>query len=237
MPGRRKWVDMERVEYRDLGLIDYGECWQLQRELFDEVLSRRSAEGPAVGAGYVLVCEHPHVYTLGKSGHSENMLVSEEQLKRLGAQFYHIDRGGDITYHGPGQLVCYPILDLDRIGLGLKDYIHRIEEAVIECAGEYGVVGRRIESAAGVWIVDGKSAPRKLCALGVRSSHFVTMHGFALNVSTDLSYFTHINPCGFSDRGATSLERETGHAVSMGDVKKRIVKCLERNLNVRIYKN
>ena len=123
---------MERVEYRDLGLIDYGECWQLQRELFDEVLSRRSAEGPAVGAGYVLVCEHPHVYTLGKSGHSENMLVSEEQLKRLGAQFYHIDRGGDITYHGPGQLVCYPILDLGRIGLGLKDYIHRIEEAVIE---------------------------------------------------------------------------------------------------------
>ena len=209
---------MERVEYRDLGLIDYGECWQLQRELFDEVLSRRSAEGPAVGAGYVLVCEHPHVYTLGKSGHSENMLVSEEQLKRLGAQ-------------------CYPILDLGRIGLGLKDYIHRIEEAVIECAGEYGVVGRRIESAAGVWIVDGKSAPRKLCALGVRSSHFVTMHGFALNVSTDLSYFTHINPCGFSDRGATSLERETGHAVSMGDVKERIVKCLERNLNVRIYKN
>ena len=197
--------------------------------------SGATGEGSA-SAGTILLVEHPPVYTLGKSGHAENLLIGREALEAMGAQFFHIDRGGDITFHGPGQLVCYPILDLERIGIGLREYIEALEEAVIRTVAEYGIAAGRIAGASGVWIDPGKARPRKICAIGVRSSRYVTMHGFALNVTTDLEWFSRINPCGFTDRGATSIERETGAKVPMDDVKRLVVKFLSEILNVRIYK-
>ena len=194
----------------------------------------------SASAGTILLVEHPPVYTLGKSGHAENLLIGREALEAMGAQFFHIDRGGDITFHGPGQLVCYPILDLERLGIGLRDYIGALEEAVIRTVAAYGITAGRMAGASGVWIGVGNRAsarvPRKICAIGVRSSRYITMHGFALNVTTDLGWFTRINPCGFTDRGVTSIERETGRKAAMGEVKELVVKFLSEILNVRIYK-
>ena len=215
--------------------------------------SGATGEGSA-SAGTILLVEHPPVYTLGKSGHAENLLIGREALEAMGAQFFHIDRGGDITFHGPGQLVCYPILDLERLGIGLRAYIDALEESVIRTVAEYGIRAGRIAGASGVWVgaeiaqegdvrtADGggkctpAGAPRKICAIGVRSSRYITMHGFALNVTTDLEWFSRINPCGFTDRGATSIERETGAKVPMDDVKRLVVKFLSEILNVKIYK-
>ncbi|WP_337439850.1 lipoyl(octanoyl) transferase LipB [Alistipes sp.] len=356
-----------KLRLRDLGSMDYGRCWDLQRQLFDALLAAKgaarsaaaaeqakaaggqhataaeqakaaegqhagAAEGQHAGAeslagaaatmpqagaakaveadaedvGTLLLVEHPPVYTLGKSGHAENLLVGREMLERLGAQFYHIDRGGDITFHGPGQLVVYPILDLERLGIGLRAYIEALEECVIRVAAHYGLRTGRIAGASGVWLgagTDYGAAPaaatateaaatttegaatatedaatatedaatatedaatakedaatakedaaegaarcigtaadgptRKLCAIGVRSSRYITMHGFALNVSTDLRWFERINPCGFRDRGATSLERETGRTIAMEEVKALVAKSLSEILNVEIYK-
>ena len=342
-----------RLRLRDLGSMDYGRCWDLQRQFFDALLAAKgaarsaaaaeqakaaegqhaaaaeqakaaegqhagAAEGQQTGAeslagttttkpqagaakaveadaedvGTLLLVEHPPVYTLGKSGHAENLLVGREMLERLGAQFYHIDRGGDITFHGPGQLVVYPILDLERLGIGLRAYIEALEECVIRVAAHYGLRTGRIAGASGVWLgagTDYGAAPaaatateaaatttegaatttegaatatedaatakedaaegaarcigtaadgptRKLCAIGVRSSRYITMHGFALNVSTDLRWFERINPCGFRDRGATSLERETGRTIAMEEVKALVAKNLSEILNVEIYK-
>ena len=373
-----------KLRLRDLGSMDYGRCWDLQRQLFDALLAAKgaarsagaaeqakaaegqhagateqakAAERPHAGAaeeagaeslagaaatkpqagaakaveagaedvGTLLMVEHPPVYTLGKSGHAENLLVGCEMLERLGAQFYHIDRGGDITFHGPGQLVVYPILDLERLGIGLRAYIEALEECVIRVAAHYGLRTGRIAGASGVWLgagTDYGAAPaaaeagkkaaatapeateagkkdaatatedaanateaaatatedaanateaaanttaeqaataatlaataaegaarcigtaadgptRKLCAIGVRSSRYITMHGFALNVSTDLRWFERINPCGFRDRGATSLERETGRTIAMEEVKALVAKNLSEILNVEIYK-
>ncbi len=222
------------LECRDLGRMAYRECWDYQRRLFDEMLLRRGVRDER--AGYLLLVEHPAVYTLGKSGRPENLLVNEERLRELGAEFYRIDRGGDITFHGEGQLVGYPILDLERIGLGLRDYIDALEGAVIDAVARYGIRGGRIAGASGVWLTEENRPPRKICAIGVRSSRFITMHGFALNVSTDLRYFGYINPCGFSDREATSIRRETGREVPMQEVKTSVITCLEKKLNVKIYK-
>lgn len=239
--------------------MDYKVCWELQQRLFDEQLARKSgaaANGAELAgsipllntkkaevlgsignqdAGTILLVEHPPVYTLGKSGHAANLLVAQEALQQMGAQFFHIDRGGDITFHGPGQLVCYPILDLERIGISLRDYIDALEEAVIRTVATFGIVAGRIAGASGVWVTT-TGHPRKICAIGVRLSRYVTMHGFALNVSTDLGWFARINPCGFTDRGVTSMVQETGHAVSMDEVKELVVKFLGEKLNVRIYK-
>lgn len=187
-------------------------------------------------AGEVLLVEHTPVYTLGKSGHAENLLVSREALEAAGAGFFHIDRGGDITFHGPGQLVGYPILDLECLGIGLRDYIDALEEAVIRTVDRYGIRGGRIHGASGVWINAEGRRPRKICAIGVRSSRYVTMHGFALNVTTDLSWFSRINPCGFTDRGVASIASETGSTPSMEEVKRLVVKFLSEELNVEIYK-
>lgn len=227
-------METRTVEYRDLGRMAYGACWEYQRRLFDQML-RRKGDGDGQ-AGYLLLVEHPAVYTLGKSGRAENLLVGEERLRELGAEFYRIDRGGDITFHGEGQLVGYPILDLERIGLGLRDYIGALEGAVIDAVARYGIEGRRIAGASGVWLTEENRPPRKICAIGVRSSRFITMHGFALNVMTDLRRFDCINPCGFSDRGVTSIGRETGLEIRMDEVKELIVNCLEKKLNVEIYK-
>lgn len=231
---------------KDLGTMDYASCWELQQALFRELIDRKcngvqtfdgaGADLPAGDAGVILYVEHPPVYTLGKSGHAENLLVGRDKLEALGARFFHIDRGGDITFHGPGQLVCYPILDLERLGIGLKGYIGALEAAVIAVADSYGIAAGRIPGAAGVWIDPEGSRPRKICAIGVRASRFVTMHGFALNVTTDLAWFTRINPCGFTDRGVTSIERETGRKVPMAEVKQRVTEFLSEKLNVKIYK-
>lgn len=234
--------------------MGYGECWALQRALFDAVLRAKGAralfcDGEGAGgvrtaalslgpqqAGWLLTVEHDPVYTLGKSGKESNVLVSEDYLRSIGAEFYHIDRGGDVTFHGPGQIVAYPIVDLERLGIGLREYIDRLEGAVIDTVAEWGVCAGRIAGASGVWIDPEGARARKICAIGVRSSRFVTMHGLALNVSTDLRYFNHINPCGFTDRGVTSLERETGGKADMEDVKRRLVRHLAEKLDVRIYK-
>ena len=187
-------------------------------------------------AGDLLLVEHRPVYTLGKSGKRDNLLVTEQYLSSLGAEFFHIDRGGDITFHGPGQLVGYPILDLEKLGIGLRTYIDTLEEAAIRTVAHYGIEAGRVAGASGVWLDAAGPRMRKICAIGVRSSRFVTMHGFGLNVSTDLSWFDRINPCGFKDRGVTSIEKETGHKISMEEVKCLMSNYLSELLNVKIYK-
>ena len=215
----------------------YGECWDLQRSLFDALCAKKLSKSfeEDEPRGTILIVEHPAVYTLGKSGHQENMLCTEEYLKSLGAEFYHIDRGGDITFHGPGQLVCYPIIDLDAAGLGVRRYIEALEQSVIDLAVEYGIECHRSEGASGVWVTRGARL-EKLCAVGVRASHGVTMHGLAMNVSTDLNWFHLINPCGFTDRGVCSLSSLTGRTVTMEEVKPKFIDYLTKNLNVKIYK-
>lgn len=229
---------MKRIDYRDLGTMEYAACLSLQQQLFDALLERKRTGGfaPDESIGTLLLVEHPAVYTLGKSGKSENLLIPQAALEALGATFHHTDRGGDITFHGPGQLVGYPILDLEQIGIGLRDYIDALEEAAIRTVAHYGITAGRIAGASGVWLTETARPPRKICAIGVRASRFVTMHGFGLNVTTDLAWFSRINPCGFADRGVTSIEKEIGTAPSMEEVKSLMTTNLSEILNVKIYK-
>lgn len=210
----------DNLSCTDWGLIAYDQSWERQTELFNAVISAKREGKPYQNE--VIFCEHPHVYTLGRSGKENNMLLGEEQLKAIHATLYHIDRGGDITYHGPGQLVGYPILDLEQFKLGLKEYIHLLEEAIICVCASYGIQAGRLDKATGVWLDGHKSTARKICAIGVRSSHYVTMHGLALNVNTDLRYFGYINPCGFMDKGVTSLQKELGYELPMNEVKEKL---------------
>ena len=205
--------------------MDYKACWEYQQRLFDTLL--RAKGTPAEGAGYLLLVEHPAVYTLGKSGHAENLLVGEEYLRSIGAEFYHIDRGGDITFHGPGQIVGYPILDLERIGLSLRDYIDALEGAVIRTVARYGIRAGRIAGASGVWI-EGAQPARKICAIGVRASRYVTMHGFALNCDNPLAPFERIVPCGLSDAHTTTMALETGRDLSPRGVKDAVAGAFRR---------
>lgn len=204
------------MKIENWGVKDYAEAWELQTEKFNQLIAAKASGAPLTNS--LIFVEHPHVYTLGKSGKANHLLLSEEQLKAVNATYYLIDRGGDITYHGPGQLVCYPILDLEHYRLGLKNYIHLLEEAVIGVCRFYGIEAGRSQGATGVWLEVGTSRERKICAIGVRSSHYVTMHGLALNVNTDLRYFSYIHPCGFMDKGVTSLQHELGGAVSIKEV-------------------
>jgi lipoyl(octanoyl) transferase len=215
------------VKYEDIGLKDYKETWDYQAVIFKKLIEGKEERGSLISGqnhynpGTLIFVEHPHVYTLGKSGSENNLLIDYIQLQAKDAKFYRIDRGGDITYHGPGQLVGYPIFDLEVLRIGLKEYIFRLEEAVIKSAGEYGLTGSRLAGGTGVWLdpaIQGKA--RKICAIGVKASRFVTMHGFAFNVNTDLTYFNHINPCGFTDKGVTSLEKELGRKLDINEVKK-----------------
>ena len=210
-----------RVIFDDLGRKDYKETWDYQDLFFDAKVAEKGNGSPDGNktADRLIFVEHNHVYTLGKSGSEQNLLLDYIQLQARDASFYRIDRGGDITYHGPGQLVGYPIFDLEGMGIGLREYIHLLEEAIIRCISRFGIRGERMKGATGVWIDPESSRARKICAIGVRASRFVTMHGFALNVSTDLSYFNHINPCGFTDKGVTSIEKETGKRIDMDVVK------------------
>lgn len=215
------------LKYIDWGLIDYNEAWQKQEELFSETISHKQNNLPTENC--LIFCEHPHVYTLGKSGKEQNMLLDLIQLQAKNATFVHTNRGGDITYHGPGQLVGYPIFDLDSFGLGLKQYIHDIEESIIQLLQDYNIVSSHLEGATGVWLDAETDRARKICAIGVRSSRFVTMHGFALNVNTQLEYFNYINPCGFVDKGVTSMEKELGYKVDLVELKIRLRNEIELN--------
>ncbi len=210
---------MGNVSVKNIGRTEYSRAWELQRTLFDRLLASKQA-GEA-GEQTLLLVEHPHVYTLGKSGHESNLLVNDDFLRSIGATYFRIDRGGDITYHGLGQLVGYPILDLEQEHLSLRDYIWRLEESVIRTVAEYGITAGRLAGATGVWIDPQGRGARKICAIGVKASRYVTMHGFALNVTTDLNYFSYINPCGFTDKGVTSIEKETGLKPSLEEVAER----------------
>ncbi len=223
---------MEYVSIKHLGRTEYSEAWEIQKRLF-EALLRQKREG-APEEQYLLFVEHPHVYTLGKSGHESNLLVNEQFLKQIGATYFHTDRGGDVTYHGLGQLVGYPILDLEHIGVSLRDYIWSIEEGIIRTVAEYGITADRLEGATGVWLDPHSPRARKICAIGVKASHFVTMHGFALNVTTDLSYFSHINPCGFTDKGVTSIEKETGLRPTLEEVEERFAAHFSKILKIEL---
>lgn len=215
------------MEFIDWGTIPYAQAWEQQETIFNHIIETKKVENPTHDLEKVILCEHPHVYTLGKSGHENNLLINEEFLNKIQATFFKIDRGGDITYHGPGQLVGYPILDLDNHKISLKQYIHTIEEAIILTIAEFGIIGTRFEGATGVWLDVGKQNTRKICAIGVRASKFVTMHGFALNVNTDLTYFNYINPCGFVDKGVTSIQKELQREVSMEEVKQLFTKYFQ----------
>ena len=224
-----------KVEYIDWGVIDYAGALERQRELFEAV------SGGAGGS--VIFCEHPHVFTLGRSGRDENLLVSEQALRSKGAALYRVERGGDITYHGPGQIVVYPVLDLERVGLGLREYIAALETAVIDTVAEFGSRNAdggfsyaevvRIPGKTGVWIKDA-GGERKLCAIGVRASRGVVMHGLALNVATDLGWFGMINPCGMAGAAVTSMEMETGRKIALEEVKMLLVERLKENLRIII---
>lgn len=212
---------MESFSYQDLGRIVYEKALDIQTEKFNALLAAK-AKG-VKGRNELLFCEHEPVLTIGKSGKDSNLLIPEARLKALGISYYHINRGGDITYHGPGQITGYPIFDLETWHIGLKQYIYRLEETIIRFLALYGLKGERLEGATGVWLdplVAGKA--RKICAIGVKSSRFVTMHGFALNINTDLNYFTLINPCGFTDKGVTSLARELGENQDFEKAKRQL---------------
>ncbi len=228
------------VVYQDIGLKDYKEAWDYQEKIFRTLVLAKSGsvEGsPDSGEtpeGHLVFVEHPHVYTLGKSGSENNLLIDYIQLRAKEAQFFHTDRGGDITYHGPGQIVGYPIFDLDRLGIGLKEYIGGLEEAVIQTIATFGLIGSRLHGATGVWLDPEKAGKaRKICAIGVKASRYITMHGFAFNVNTDLSYFNYINPCGFTDRGVTSLELELGDKQDIESIKLLVKNNLQKVFDLK----
>lgn len=210
---------MQQILFSDLGTLDYQESWIYQEKLFDALIAEKKDIEKSNFAGHLLFVEHPHVFTLGKSGKDSNLLINESFMRSKGASFYHINRGGDITYHGPGQIVGYPILDLDKIGIGIREYIFRIEESVIRTLKHFGIESSRSEGASGVWLDIDKAEIRKICAIGVRASRSVTMHGFAFNINTDLNFYSYINPCGFVDRGVTSLAKELNQTIDIDEVK------------------
>nr|WP_321454181.1 lipoyl(octanoyl) transferase LipB [uncultured Carboxylicivirga sp.] len=226
--------------FEDLGVSDYKKVWDYQEELFTKVVdvklyNRDHKDAVKLIENHLLFVEHPHVYTLGKSGVQNNLLINEQFLKQINATFYKINRGGDITYHGPGQIVGYPIFDLEEMGLQIRSYIYNLEQAIIETIAEYGLIGERLDGATGVWLdtkIPGKA--RKICAIGVKASRYVSMHGFALNVNTDLNYFNHINPCGFVDKGVTSLQKELNKTVDIEEVKDILLKKISKIFNLQL---
>ncbi len=216
----------KNIIFTDLGQKDYKETWDLQEEKFQSIIqikSQNRKENTNIPTpNYFYFVEHPHVYTLGKSGNINHLLASQEELAQYGATFYKIDRGGDITYHGYGQIVGYPILDLDNFFTDIHKYLRFLEETIIRTIAEYGLKGERSQGETGVWLDVGTPFARKICAMGVRSSRWVTMHGFALNVNTDLGYFDKIIPCGIKDKAVTSLHAEIGRKVPLDEVKEKI---------------
>ena len=226
------------VEFEDIGVRDYKEIWDYQEEIFKAMLDYKSLQRKEISVdppvNRLIFVEHPHVYTLGKSGSEDNLLLNYIQLQAKEASFYKIDRGGDITYHGPGQIVGYPIFDLDIFNYKLKEYIYNLEEAIILTLKEFGIESDRLVGATGVWLdCDKESKARKICAIGVKASRYVTMHGFAFNVNTSLEYFDHINPCGFKDKGVTSLEKELGAKQDIERVKSILRDKLQKVFGIK----
>ena len=231
----------KQIIVKDLGHKDYKETWDYQESLFEEIVElkrKNRAENTEVPTpNYFLFVEHPHVYTLGKSGHIENLLIDEAALAKKGASFYKINRGGDITYHGPGQIVGYPIIDLENFFTDIHKYLRSLEEVIIRTLADYGIKGERSEGETGVWLDVGTPFARKICAMGVRASRWVTMHGFALNVNTDLGYFDNIIPCGIRGKAVTSLNVELSkEKVDTEEVKTNILKHFEEIFGVTIKK-
>jgi lipoyl(octanoyl) transferase len=223
---------LNQVKFFDLGLADYQQAWDYQEKLFQQLiaakLNKRNAETAVTiekTISYLLFCEHPHVYTIGKSGNEKHLLLNQNQLAEKNATYYKINRGGDITYHGPGQIVGYPILNLDNFFTDIHKYLRFIEEVIIRTLADYNLSAQRYEGYTGVWLdVDNPAKARKICAIGVRTSRWVTMHGWALNVNTDVSYFNNIIPCGITDKAVTSLEKELGKKLDLNEVKSKLKK-------------
>jgi lipoyl(octanoyl) transferase len=222
-------VKNKDVVYEDIGLLDYKICWDYQEKLFNKIIQQKiknrdlPKESQIVTDNYLLLVEHPHVFTLGKSGDESNLLVNEEQLEEKHASYYKINRGGDITYHGPGQLVGYPILDLDNFFTDIHKYLRLLEETIILTLNDYGIIAGRSSGETGVWLdSEDPLKARKICAMGVRCSRWVTMHGFGFNVNADLNYFNNIIPCGIQNKAVTSMEKELGKKVDINQVKDKI---------------
>jgi len=235
-------MEKQKVEFRDLGKMDYKSAWDYQDVLMKENLetklgggNRESANGNGETTNYLLFVEHPPVYTLGKSGKMENVLINEEQRKERGIEFYQTNRGGDITFHGPEQIVGYPILDLEKFYTDIGRYLRELEEVIILTLADYGIIAGRSKGETGVWIdADIKGKERKICAMGVRCSRWITMHGFAFNINTDLSYFNYIIPCGIQNKKVTSLKEELGRDVPIKEVKEKLKRNFEKVFNVEL---
>ena len=235
-------MEKQQVIFKELGLVDYQDAWDYQESLLKANVQRKSVAYTGVSSAeiadpstqhHLLFVEHPAVYTLGKSGNKENVLLGDDELREKDIQFFNTNRGGDITFHGPGQLVAYPVLDLEKFYTDIGKYLRNLEEVVIATMAEYGITGERSSGETGVWIdplVPGRE--RKICAIGVRCSRWITMHGFAFNVNTDLTYFNHIIPCGIVNKQVTSLQKELGRFVPMEEVKEKVKKNFERIFNV-----
>ena len=229
----------KKTVFIDLGLIDYQKAWDYQIRLFEEILAIKSANRNASEhdqqptPNYLIFCEHPHVFTLGKSGDEKNLLLSQDQLYSVGATYYHINRGGDITYHGPGQLVVYPVIDLENFFTDIHQYMRLLEESVMLTLKNYGIQSTRIPGLTGVWL-DPDTNPRKICALGVKTSRWVTQHGLAFNVNTDLNYFNYIVPCGIDDKGVTSLQKESGKNIHLPEVKSHMRKHISQLFEMKL---
>ena len=224
-----------KAVFEDLGLVDYKKAWDYQEELHQKIISAKAGTTRGEIINRIIFCEHPHVYTIGRSGKELNLLINNGMLNSINATYYRINRGGDITYHGPGQIVGYPIFDLEQFKLGAKKYIFKLEESIINTLKEYKIYAQRVEGATGVWLNSGEvGKARKICAIGIRISKYVTMHGFALNVNTDLKYFDYINPCGYTDKGVTSMKNEVGSELTIEEVKKKIIKHLINEFEIRL---
>jgi lipoyl(octanoyl) transferase len=220
-------IERPQVKVQNLGLVDYKQAWDYQEELLkmavDIKIENRKSNQSVLPAQNILFCEHPHVYTLGKSGAAEHLLMTEENLTQIDAQYYKINRGGDITYHGPGQLVMYPILDLEQFFTDIHKYMRFLEEAVIQTLAYFGISASRYDGLTGVWLDAQKPNARKICAMGVKCSRWVTMHGIALNVNPDLTYFNHIVPCGIEDKAVTSMAKEMSSSPDFNEVQKILI--------------
>ena len=220
-------MPLPEVTIINLGLVDYKKAWDIQEKYFKQAIDRkiaiRNGENLPPPSNYLILCEHPNVYTIGKSGKEENLLLSSEEVKSKEASFYKINRGGDITYHGPGQLVVYPILDLDQFFTDIHKYMRYLEQAVINTLLKFGIKSSRIDGMTGVWIDSALPSARKICAMGVKSSRWVTMHGIGFNINTNLDFFSHIVPCGIDDKAVTSMKKELGIEVDMQEVENIII--------------
>lgn len=221
---------MPKVQFEDWGRIPYAEAWEKQQTHFNKALQSKRAQEVC---NYLIFCEHPHVYTLGKSGDEQNLLMNHIQLIAKEASFHRVDRGGDITYHGPGQIVGYPILNLELWQIGVKEYIYKLEESIIQTLKKYNLQGQRLKGATGVWLDINTAQVRKICAIGIKVSRHITMHGFAFNCKTDLKYFDYINPCGFKDKGVTSLSKELGREVDIAQLKREVRTCIGQQFEMQ----